>query len=220
VTLGISNTSSFNSSAYFTWKIETTLGGSLEVTTDTSSQTPASSGTVVTPGTSQSASTIVRADLGENVIFHYPQNNSSSAVTHTISCTETTTSARATINVIVPAKPAEQTKYFWYAGQTKPTSMTSNPTPDDTTTPPTNNNWHTLAKDATSIAKTVVGGTSGKAWYIAVPTSFGFKPTASDLVTPNNTWLTEGTITVNNVEYTLWKPSGTSGRQAVYMAKI
>lgn len=220
VTLGISNTSSFNSSAYFTWKIETTLGGYLEVTTDTSSQTPASSGTVVTPGTSQSASTIVRADLGENVIFHYPQNNSSSAVTHTISCTETTTSARATINVVVPAKPAEQTKYFWYTGQTKPTSMSSYPTPDDTTTPPTNNNWHTLAKDATSIAKTVVGGTSGNAWYIAVPTSFGFKPTASDFVTPNNTWLTDGTISVNNVEYTLWKPYGTSGRQAVYMAKI
>ena len=110
--------------------------------------------------------------------------------------------------------------YYWYAGQTRPTSMSSDPTPDDTTTPPTNNNWHTLAKDATSIAKTVVGGTSGNVWYIAVPTSFGFKPTATDLVTPNNTWLTDGTIIVNNVEYTLWKPSGTSARQAVYMAKI
>lgn len=113
---------------------------------------------------------------------------------------------------------AEKTKYYWYVGQTKPTSMTSDPTPDDTNF--TNNKWHTLAKDATSIAKTITGGTSGNAWYIAVPKSFGFKPTATDLATPNNTWSTEGTIIINNVEYTLWKPSGTSSRQAVYMAKI
>jgi len=118
-----------------------------------------------------------------------------------------------------------KTKYYWYAGQTKPTSMANNPTQDEITSGTSDtdfkpNTWHPLAEDATSIAHTIVGGTSGNAWYIAVPTSFGFKPTASDLVTPNNTWLTEGTIIVNNVEYTLWKPSGTSGRQAVYMAKI
>lgn len=110
----------------------------------------------------------------------------------------------------------QNVKYYWYAGQTAPTSMTSNPTPDDTNF--TVDKWHTLAKDATSIAKTITGGSSGNAWYIAVPTSFGFKPTATDLATLNNTWLTEGTISVNNVEYTLWKPSSTSIRQAVYMA--
>ena len=115
---------------------------------------------------------------------------------------------------------AEKTKYYWYVGQTKPTSMTSDPTPDDTTTPPTNNNWHTLAKDATSIAKTVVGGTSGNVWYVAVPTSFGFKPTATDLTTPDNSWSTIGTITVGTVEYTLWQPAATSSRCAAYMAKI
>ena len=110
--------------------------------------------------------------------------------------------------------------YYWYAGQTRPTSMSSYPTPDDTTTPPANNNWHTLAKDATSIAITVVGGTSGNVWYVAVPTSFGFKPTASDLKTPNTTWTIIGTITVGTVEYTLWQPAHTSSRCAVYMAKI
>ena len=111
-------------------------------------------------------------------------------------------------------------KYYWYAGQEKPVSMTEYPTPDDTTTPPTNNNWHTLSKDATSIGITVVGGTSGNAWYIAVPTSFGLKPTATDLATPNNTWTIIGTITVGTVEYTLWQPAHTSTRCAVYMAKI
>ena len=110
--------------------------------------------------------------------------------------------------------------YYWYAGQTKPTSMSSYPTPDDTTTPPTNNNWHTLAKDATSIAKTVVGGTYGNVWYVAVPTSFDFNPTATDLKTPNTTWTIIGTITVGTVEYTLWQPAHTSSRCAVYMAKI
>lgn len=108
--------------------------------------------------------------------------------------------------------------YYWYVGQTKPTSMTSDPTPDDTNF--TNNKWHTLAKDATSIAKTITGGTSGNAWYIAVPKSFGFKPTATDLKTPNTTWTIIGTITVGTVEYTLWQPAHTSSRCAVYMAKI
>lgn len=203
VILGISNASSFNST-YFTWKVETTLGGSLEVTTDTSSQTPASSGTVTTPGTSQSASTIVNADLYENVIFHYPQNNSSSAVTHTISCTETTTSARATINVVVPAKPAEQTKYFWYAGQTEPTSMTSNPTPSSEFTC---NNWFEIGTSLpTSIVQRVTGGTSGKAWYAAMPTNA--KLVAGTSADPDTSITKTKNITINGVNYDVWYAGG------------
>ena len=114
----------------------------------------------------------------------------------------------------------EQTKYYWYAGQTQPTSMSSYPTPDDTTTPPTNDNWHTLAKDATTIGITVVGGTRGNDWYVAVPTTKGLKPTASDLSTPNTSWDIVKTITVNGVEYTVWMTNSQSSRQAVYMGKI
>lgn len=111
-------------------------------------------------------------------------------------------------------------KYYWYVGQEKPVSMTEYPTPDDTTTPPTNNNWHTLSKDATSIGQTVVGGTRGNVWYIAVPTSFGLKPTASDFTTPDTSQTIVGTITIGTVEYTVRQPAHTSSRCAVYMGKI
>lgn len=116
-------------------------------------------------------------------------------------------------------------KYYWYAGQTKPTSMSSDPTPNDTDYTAAYP-WHTLADGVNDyvgadwIAKTITGGTSGIEWYVAVPTSFGLKPTATDLATPNNTWTIIGTITVGTVEYTLWQPSHTSSRCAVYMGKI
>ena len=110
----------------------------------------------------------------------------------------------------------EETKYYWYAGQTQPQNMSSNPTVDDTNF--TVNKWHTLG-NATTIGKTIIGGTSGLDWYVAVPTSINLKPTAGDLSTPNPTWDNLGTITVNGVSYTKWRTNSTYFRQAVYMAQ-
>ena len=109
----------------------------------------------------------------------------------------------------------EETKYYWYAGQVQPQNMSSNPTIDDTNF--TVNKWHTLGT-ATTIAKTITGGTSGNDWYVAVPTSINLKPTATDLSTPNPTWDNLGTITVNEVSYTIWRTNSTGSRSAVYMA--
>ena len=110
----------------------------------------------------------------------------------------------------------EETKYYWYAGQTQPQNMSSNPTVDDTNF--TVNKWHTLG-NATTIGKTIIGGTSGLDWYVAVPTSINLKPTASDLSTPNRSWDNLGTITVNGVSYTKWRTNSKEIRQAVYMAQ-
>lgn len=118
-----------------------------------------------------------------------------------------------------------KTKYYWYAGQTKPTSMTSDPIPNDTEYTAAYP-WHTLADGVNDyvgadwIAKTITGGTSGIEWYVAVPTSLGLKPTASDLKTPDNAWEIDNTISINNIEYTIWRPGSTGTRRAVYMAKI
>lgn len=109
----------------------------------------------------------------------------------------------------------EETKYYWYAGQVQPQDMSSNPTVDDTNF--TVNKWHTLGT-ATTIGKTITGGTSGNDWYVAVPTSINLKPTAGDLSTPNTSWDNLGTITVNGISYTIWRTNSTGGRQAVYMA--
>ena len=115
----------------------------------------------------------------------------------------------------------EETKYYWYAGQTQPQNMSSNPTVDDTNF--TVNKWHTLGT-ATTITKRITGkritgGTSGHDWYVAVPTSVNLKPTASDLSTPNPTWDNLGTITVNEVSYTIWRTNSTEIVQTVYMAQ-
>ena len=130
--------------------------------------------------------------------------------------------------IAIMSKEAEDepgvTKYYWYAGQEMPADMTSNPTPDDVNY--TANKWHTLADGidnhvgSTFIGKTITGGVPGNDWYVAVPTIKGLKPTAGDLVTPNTSWDIVKTITVNNVEYTVWLTNSQSsnGRQAVYMA--
>lgn len=109
-----------------------------------------------------------------------------------------------------------ETIYYWYAGQTQPTSMTSNPTVDDSNF--TNNKWHTLG-NATTIAKTITGGTSGSDWYVAVPTVVGLKATATDLSTPDTSWDNIESITINSISYTVWRPNITGTRCAVYMAK-
>ena len=110
----------------------------------------------------------------------------------------------------------EKTVYYWYAGQTQPESISGKPTADDENF--TNNKWHTLGT-ATTIGKTMTGGTSGLDWYVAVPTAVGLKPTASDLSTPDTSWDNIGTITVNNISYTVWRPNNKGTRCAVYMAK-
>ena len=119
----------------------------------------------------------------------------------------------------------EDTKYYWYAGQEKPTSLTSDPTPNDTDYTAAYP-WHTLADGVNDyvgadwIAHTITGGTSGNAWYVAVPISGGLRPTASDLATPDRSWTIIDVIKVNGNAYTVWETSSTSSRSAVYMAKI
>ena len=114
----------------------------------------------------------------------------------------------------------EETKYYWYAGQTQPSSISGTPTVDDTNF--TVDKWHTLGSTGSTsitITKRITGGTRGNDWYVAVPTSVNLKPTASDLSTPDPTWDNLGTITVNGVSYTIWRTNSTEIVQAVWMAQ-
>ena len=96
-------------------------------------------------------------------------------------------------------------KYYWYAGQIEPTSMTSNPTPSSTYTC---NNWFEIGTTLpTSIVKQVTGGTSGKAWYAAIPTDAGLVAvTSAD--TPDTSIIKQKTITINGVKYDVWYAGG------------
>ena len=108
---------------------------------------------------------------------------------------------------------SEETKYYWYAGQTQPSSMTSNPTVDDTNF--TNNKWHTL--NGNQISQTIKGGTAGNSWYVAVPTSKGFKYYDSTLTEIDETAIKLSTISINNVNYDVWKSNSTGAKTNVYM---
>ena len=100
----------------------------------------------------------------------------------------------------------EQTKYYWYAGQSQPTSLTSNPTPSAEFTC---NNWFEIGTELpTSITQRVTGGVSGQGWYVALPSAANLRPTTSDKVTLDTSVKKSGTITVNNIQYDVWDLAG------------
>lgn len=99
---------------------------------------------------------------------------------------------------------AEKTKYYWYAGQTEPTSMTSNPIPSSEFTC---NNWFEIGTTLpTSIVQRVTGGTSGNAWYAAMPTAAGL--VAGTSADPDTSITKIKNITINGVKYDVWYAGG------------
>ena len=126
----------------------------------------------------------------------------------------TITDVTMIINIILKGEIPQETVYYWYAGQTQPSSISGTPTVDDTNF--INNKWHTLS--ASQISQTVTGGTAGNKWYIAVPTFKRFIPRATDLITPDNSTIKLSTgITVNGVAYDVWESTSTGAKRNVYM---
>lgn len=108
----------------------------------------------------------------------------------------------------------EQTTYYWYAGQTQPSTMSGNPTVDDTNF--TVNKWHTLSGN--QLSQTITGGTSGTTWKVAVPTTKSFKFYDNTLSELDTTWDKQSTgITVNSISYDIWISRGTGAKTNVYM---
>ena len=111
--------------------------------------------------------------------------------------------------VLLSGVNASAHKYYWYAGQIKPISMSVDPTPSEEYLC---NNWFELGDNMPDIiSKLLKGGANdGGAWYMAVPCAEGqsFYPTASDLSTPDHSvvWTNE-TITVNGVTYNIFEYS-------------
>ena len=98
----------------------------------------------------------------------------------------------------------EQTKYYWYAGQEIPTSLTSNPTPSAEFTC---NNWFELGTTLpTEINKMVTDGIRGNVWYAAVPTDAGLVAGADGIEDTSMTKI--DTITINGVKYDVWDALG------------
>ena len=126
----------------------------------------------------------------------------------------------------------EETKYYWYIGQTKPTNLSSDPivtnVSDYSSIP--NNTWMNKYRDenanistlSTSITKMngrAVGGDSTKSWYVAVPSDLGLIPTASDYTTPDTAVAYQGTITVNGKVYKYYL-YGANNRKTICFGKV
>lgn len=107
-----------------------------------------------------------------------------------------------------------QPTYYWYAGQTQPTSISGTPTVDDENF--TNNKWHTIGTTLTNIGKLVTGGVAGEEWYVSVPKD-KYQPTASDLSTPDNSWTIVDTITIGTVQYSVYDTGIDYNRCATYL---
>lgn len=126
----------------------------------------------------------------------------------------------------------EETKYYWYIGQTKPTNLSGDPTvtnvSDYSSIP--NNTWmnkyrdgnaniSTLDTSVTTMCGRATGGDSTKPWYVAVPSDLGLTPTATDYTTPDTSVTYEGTITVNGKVYKYYSYNPGS-RCVPYYAKL
>lgn len=105
---------------------------------------------------------------------------------------------------VMHEQTADGTKYYWYAGQEKPTSMNGEPTASNEFTC---NNWFYLGTiSPNSIIQRITGGVKGNAWYAAVPTDAGLVPGMMKIIDTSMT-KTE-TITINGVSYDVWYAGG------------
>lgn len=138
------------------------------------------------------------------------QSQSDNTQTKAVSATKADVNGDGVVNeadieeILAIMQQENGTKYYWYAGQTEPTSMTSNPTPSSEFTC---NNWFEIGTTLpTIIDQRVTGGTSGKVWYAAVPTNAGLVAGADGI--EDTSMKKIKTITVNGVNYDVWDALG------------
>ena len=103
---------------------------------------------------------------------------------------------------------SEGTKYYWYAGQTDPSTMTSiSPIVTDYNS---GGGWYYLGTTLpTSIDQLIKGGQNGHVWYVAVPVDSHLVPGSS---ADPDTSVTTGSIkTFGTVDYQIYIYEGVTG---------
>lgn len=114
-----------------------------------------------------------------------------------------------------------ETKYYWYVGQTDPSTMTEiSPIVTSTTE---GGGWYELGTTVPStITQLIKGGDSTKYWFVAVPitTLETLKPVTSDMTTIDTSVSTQGTKQFNDVTYQIfWYGGFTASRGTFRFAK-
>lgn len=122
------------------------------------------------------------------------------------------------------------TTYYWYAGQTDPSTMTEI-SPMGEWGVHTNGiecgvnggGWYELGTTIPeTITQLVKGGDPSKYWYVAVPITSGttLKPVASDMMTLDTSVSTQGTKSFNGISYQIyWYGGATAARMTFRFAK-
>jgi len=118
----------------------------------------------------------------------------------------------------------EETTYYWYVGQTQPTSQSS-VTPQNSGTF-INNNWHTINVNTTytfnnpiyNSESNPITGDSKTNWYVALPVDKSYAIYDSDGVNDINVgnWIEQSPITVANINYKVYKKVSGSRQFAAY----
>jgi hypothetical protein len=137
----------------------------------------------------------------------------------------------AIVNIIMnDGATSEETTYYWYAGQTDPSTMTEI-SPMGEWGVHTNGiecgvnggGWYELGTTVPeTITQLVKGGDSTKYWYVAVPITSGttLKPVASDMTTIDTSVSAQGTKSFNGVSYQIYWYGGAIGaRNTFHFAK-
>ncbi len=122
----------------------------------------------------------------------------------TATITATTANGKTATCVVTVAEKV----YYWYAGQTDPSTMTSiSPIVTSTTE---GGGWYELGTELpTSINKLIKGGQSGYIWYVAVPAGANLVPGSS---ADPDTSVTTGSIkTFGTVDYQIYIYEGVTG---------
>ena len=114
----------------------------------------------------------------------------------------------------------EQTKYYWYVGQTNPATMANiSPVVTDNSSP----GWRLIGTSVPTYSKTnplwnsdkgeILFGDTKVTAYLAIPSQnikYRNDITGEDITTDG--WESLGTKTINNVNYNLYKSTGTLKR--------
>ena len=121
-------------------------------------------------------------------------------------------------NIIMGQGKEGETVYYWYVGQTQPTSQSAVTLQDSGTF--INNNWHTINTNNTytfsnpiyNSEANPISGNSNTYWYIALPADKSYGIYDSDdvnEVADGNIAKLSSQITVANVTYNVYKTVGT-----------
>ena len=125
----------------------------------------------------------------------------------------------AVIDIIAKSQNDSETTYYWYIGQTDPSTMSSISTAG--TDFNAGGGWTSTGNSVPDqINQLVKGGDSTKNWYSAVPITSPttLKPVASDMTTIDTSVEPMSTKVFDNVTYQIYRYTATA-RKSVFFAK-